>query len=214
MKTETIKINPLKPEKVEILKAAEIIKKGGLVVFPTDTLYGLGGNALNKNAVKKIFSLKKRPLDKPISINIAHKKDLKKYVNKIPPSTKKLIREFWPGALTIIFEKSKIIPSELTGGSPYIGIRIPNNKIALQLIKLSGSPLTSPSANITGKKPPSSAGQALKNFDGKVDMIIDGGITRTKKASTIIDVSKEKPVTIRIGAIPIKKIIYKNKSGR
>jgi L-threonylcarbamoyladenylate synthase len=205
-KTKIIKIDSQKPEKEEIKKIAQKLKKGGLIIFPTDTLYGLGGNALNKNIVKKIFNLKKRPTSKPISINIAYKKDLKKYVKKIPTSAKKLIKEFWPGPLTIIFEKSKIIPNELTGGSPYIGVRIPDNKITLEIIKKSGLPLTSPSANLSGKKPPTTAKQTKKDFLNKVNIIIDGDETTTKEGSTIIDLSKEKSLILREGAIPIKKL--------
>jgi L-threonylcarbamoyladenylate synthase len=205
-KTKIIKIDSQKPDKGKIQSIAQKLKKGGIIIFPTDTLYGLGGNALNKNIIKKVFKLKKRPIDKPISINIAYKKDLKKYVKKIPAPTKKLIKEFWPGPLTIIFEKSNIIPNELTGGSPYIGIRIPDNKITLEIIKKSGLPLTSPSANLSGKKPPTTAKQADKNFLNKVDIIIDDGSTTTKEGSTIIDLSKEKPLILREGAIPIKKL--------
>lgn len=207
MKTKIIKINSKKPEKNEIKKVAQIIKRGGLVIFPTDTLYGLGGNALNKSVVKKIFKTKKRPTDKPISINIAYKKDLKKYVKKIPTPAKKLIKEFWPGQLTIIFEKSEIIPDKLTGGSPYIGIRIPDNTIVRQIIKKSGLPLASPSANLSNKRPPTTAKQVKKHFLNKVDIIIDGGPTTTKKGSTIIDVTKKTPLLIREGVIPVKKIL-------
>jgi len=205
-KTKIIKINSNKPEKEKILKITQSLKKGGIIIFPTDTLYGLGGNALNKNTVKKIFRLKKRPTNKAISINIAYKKDLNKYVKKIPPSAKKLIKEFWPGPLTIIFEKSDIIPSELTGGSPYIGIRVPNNKITLQIIKEYGLPLTSPSANLSGKNPPTTAKEAKKDFLNKVDMIIESDETTSKQCSTIVDLTKERPLILREGAIPIKQL--------
>lgn len=194
------------PTSNEIKDVAKILKNGGVVIFPTDTLYGLGVDALNKKAINKIFKIKKRDIDKPITINIAYKKDLKHLVKNIPLSAKKLIKNFWPGPLTIIFEKSNIIPKSLTGGTNYIGIRIPNNKIALSLIKAVGHPITSTSANISGKQNSTDIKKIIKNFSTQVDIILEGENLPNNNGSTIIDLSKKTPTIIREGAISFQEI--------
>ncbi len=200
-----IKINSKNPEIQKIQEVVQILKNKGVIIFPTDTLYGLGGNALDKKVIKKIYRIKKRSYNKPLSINIAHKKDLKKYVKKIPFPAYRLIKKFWPGPLTLIFKKSDLVPDELTAGLPYVGIRIPNNKIILKIIKHFGAPLISTSANTSGHPSPKNLNQAKMLFK-QVDIVIDGGRTQNQKASTIIDFSQKTPKIIRKGALSLEKL--------
>ncbi len=208
-----IKINPKNPDVKKIQEVCNIIKSGGIIIFPTDTVFGLGGDALNKKVIKSVFKIKKRQINKALSINIAYKKDLKKYVEKIPVPAKNLIKRFWPGQLTIIFKKSKVIPKELTGGSPYIGVRIPDNKIVFQILKNINRPIISTSANLSGKKNPVTI-KEVKKLIGlgilkNIDAIIDDGnqCIGQKKESTIVDLSKGNISILRIGSIPIKDIL-------
>ena len=204
MITEIIKINPKNPEKGKIKKAVKILEKGGLIAFPTETVYGLGADALNVNAVKKIYAIKKRPFSKPLIIHIANKKDIYKFAKNIPSEAKILINKFWPGPLTIIFEKKEIIPDIIT--TDKIAIRMPDNKITLAIIKKFGHPITAPSANISEKASPVEANKIIKNFSGKIEAIIDGGKSKIGTESTIIDLSKKRVALIREGAISFKKI--------
>ncbi|MBU1160396.1 threonylcarbamoyl-AMP synthase, partial [Patescibacteria group bacterium] len=154
MKTKIIKINPNKPEISKIKTAAKILKQGGLVAFPTDTVYGLGADAFNVHAVKKIFQVKKRLTNKPLIILIANKKTVYKLAKNVSINAKKLINKFWPGPLTIVFKKSQIVPEIITGNLDTVGIRMPDNKIALNLIKEAKTPIVATSANISGKLSP------------------------------------------------------------
>lgn len=201
--TQILKINPRKPEPDKIKEAARIIKKGGLVVFPTETVYGLGCNALNKKAVTKIFKVKKRDRGKPLLILIGQKSDLKKYVKTITPVARKLIKQCWPGPLTLIFEKSRIIPSVVTAGSGKVAIRLSPNKIVRALIKQSGAPLIGTSANLSGHENIINPEMVIRQFDNKVDMIIDGGRTGRGRASTVVDATGEKLVILRQGRLKI-----------
>ncbi|MCD4705913.1 threonylcarbamoyl-AMP synthase [bacterium] len=204
MFTKIIKINPENPEKEKIKKVVEILKKGGLIAFPTETVYGLGADALNINAVKKIYSVKKRPLNKPLIIHIADKKDVYKFAKNISEEAKILMDKFWPGQLTIIFKKSKIIPDILT--TEKIAVRMPDNKIALAIIKKFGHPITATSANISKKTSPVDVKKVIKNLSGKIETIINGKKSKIGTESTIIDLSEKRIVLIREGAISFKKI--------
>lgn len=207
--TRYIKVSSFKPEKDKITVAAEIIKKGGIVAFPTETVYGLGANALNTQAVKKIFEAKGRPQDNPLIVHISHSDDLKNYVENIPEMAKKLMDNFWPGPMTLIFRKKPVIPDVITAGMPTVGIRMPSNAIARELITLSGVPIAAPSANISGKPSPTSAQHVKVDMDGKIDAIIDGGMCEIGLESTVIDASKDVPVILRPGGVTpedVKKV--------
>ena len=184
-----------------IKKAAEILKKGGIVAFPTDTVYGIGALYSSKKAIEILFKIKNRPAQKPIPILISSKNKLKKVVKNIPPIAKKLIKKHWPGAITVILPKSKNIPSFVTKGMKSVGVRMPNNKIARQLIEASGGILAVTSANISGKKAATTA-KEIKKLKG-IDLIIDKGETKIKKASTIVAFFKNKPIVLRKGSINI-----------
>ncbi|MEA2088715.1 MAG: L-threonylcarbamoyladenylate synthase [Patescibacteria group bacterium] len=204
MLTKVIKINPKNPEKEKIKNIVKILKKGKLVAFPTETVYGLGADALNIDAVKKIYSVKKRPFSKPLIIHIANKKDVYKFAKNISSETKILINKFWPGPLTIIFEKKEIIPDIIT--TKKIAVRMPNNKIALAIIKKFGHPITAPSANISKKASLIDAKKVIENLSGKIEAIIDGGKSKIGVESTIIDLTEHQLILLRQGAIPFEKI--------
>lgn len=215
--TLIIKINSRKPEPAKIRRAILILRRGGLVAFPTDTVYGLGADATNSRAVKKIYKVKKRPRTSPLPALIAGKSDLKKYASHVSAKTKKLINNFWPGPLTIVFKKKKIISDAVTSGKNSVGIRVPKNPVALALIKTLGRPLAATSANISGKKSPATAGEVKKYLNNKIDLILDGGKTKLGRESTVLDCTASPPSILRSGAIPaekIEKIIGKIKTGR
>jgi L-threonylcarbamoyladenylate synthase len=206
MVCQIIKINPKEPEKNLIKKAAKIIKKGGLVAFPTETVYGLGANALNKKAVKKIFEAKNRPLDNPVIVHIADFLELFKLAKNIPKTAKILIRKFWPGPLTLVLFKKKIIPDEVTAGAETVAIRMPKNRIALELIKISGLPIAAPSANLAGRPSPTTAQDVFEDLGDKIDLILDGGKTKIGLESTVVDLTVEPPLILRPGGIGLEEL--------
>ena len=198
---ETIKVNfenRIDMEAIE--KGAEIIKKGGVVAFPTETVYGLGADALNKEAVKKIFEAKGRPQDNPLIIHVADH-DLSAYAAEIPDKAQELMNKFWPGPLTIILKKTDLIPMETSAGLHTVGIRMPSNETARLLIKAAGCPIAAPSANISGKPSPTNFWRCVEDLDGKVDMIIGDGSSIVGLESTIIDYSVFPPRLLRPGYI-------------
>jgi len=199
-RTTIFKVNPLHPEKEKIKQAAEVIKKGGLVVFPTDTVYGLGANAFLPEARKKIYWIKERSFDKPLIFLLDEIKKIYPLISELPKNAKKLIKKYWPGPLSIIF-KSSPLGTILTGGSRTIGLRIPDNQIALSLISASGVPLATTSANLSGEKSPVTAKEAIKNLKNKVEVILACGETKYKVESTIIDLSVVPFLVIREGYI-------------
>ncbi len=205
-KNKIIKLDSAKPDMLKIKEAAQIVKNGGLVVFPTDTVYGLGTNALLVKSVRKIYRIKKRELSKPIIFLVAHKDDVKKLVMEIPSFANKLINKFWPGPLTLIF-KANSLACMIAGGLGTISFRIPNNKIALSLISEAGIPIATTSANISGKKSVTSALSANRQLKDKVDLIIDGGKSRLGIESTIVDVTVFPPQLVREGYITKNKIL-------
>jgi len=214
MKTIVLKINSKNPEINKIKKAALILKKGGLVAFPTDTVYGLGADALNPEAVKKIFAVKRRPRVNPLPILINKKNDLSKYALHIPQKIKRLIDKFWPGPLTLTFRKKKIIPDVVTANKKTVGIRAPNNLVALALIRAMGKPIAATSANLHGRPSPVTADEVRKNLNNKIDLILDGGKTKLGIESTILGCAATPPTLLRLGAIKtetLEKIIGKIK---
>lgn len=195
----------LKPTEENLLRAAQLIGRGELVAFPTETVYGLGADGLNVAACKKIFAAKGRPSDKPLSLHVASLEMIER-VAKISARAEKLFAAFCPGALTIILPKNKIVPDFVTCGLQSVGIRFPANDVALKLIKLSGCPIAAPSANLSGKVPPKTAQEVFDNLSGRVEIILDGGQCQFGISSTIIDLTSE-PKILRHGAIPTEKIL-------
>ncbi len=187
-----MKLNPVKPQSGMIKIAASVLRNGGLVAFPTETVYGLGANLLNKEAVGKIYRIKKRPKNKPLTVHIADIKTVKKMVGKIPSGAKRLAERFWPGPLTLVLKDKR---------GRKTGFRMPDNRIAFLLIKKAGVPIVAPSANIFGNRPPKSAKEVLRDLDGKIDMVLDGGKTRVGIESTVVDMSGKNFKVLREGAI-------------
>lgn len=201
MNTKIIKIDKDKFEVEELEEAIHILRKGGLVAFPTETVYGLGADALNEEAAKKIYAAKGRPSDNPLIIHIADKNALEVLTWEVPKVAEQLIDAFWPGPLTIIFKKNDKVPMGTTGGLNTVAIRLPEEPISHALIKESGVYIAAPSANTSGRPSPTRAKHVIDDLNGKIDMIIDGGPVGIGLESTIIDVTSNIPTILRPGFI-------------
>ena len=201
MKTKVIRMNPQELDMEGIREAGEILRQGGLVAFPTETVYGLGGNGLDPQASAKIYRAKGRPSDNPLIIHIADMEDLEKIVKEVPESAKKLASVYWPGPLTMIFQKSDIVPYETTGGMDTVAVRMPDHPLAQALIRAGGGYVAAPSANTSGRPSPTMASHVEEDLDGKIDMILDGGPVGIGLESTIVDFTEEIPTILRPGYI-------------
>lgn len=189
-----------------LYEAAEILRRGGLVAFPTETVYGLGANALDEEAAKKIYEAKGRPSDNPLIAHIADFAALKPLVAQVPDCARKLMDAFWPGPLTIIFKKSAIVPYGTTGGLETVAVRMPNHPAAMELIRLAGIPVAAPSANTSGRPSPTTAEHVAQDMRGRIDMIVDGGEVGIGVESTIVDVSEGVPTVLRPGAVTMEML--------
>ncbi len=200
-KTQLIKVDKKNPDKEKIRQAAKVIKNGGLVAFPTETVYGLGANALDENAAKKIYCAKGRPQDNPLIVHVCSIKQLDYLVKEVNQKALLLMEKFWPGPLTIIFDKTDIIPSGTTGGLDTVAIRMPRHPVALSIIEQSGVPIAAPSANISGRPSPVCAQDVLEDMDGRIDLILDSGACTVGVESTVIDLSEDVPMILRPGGL-------------
>jgi len=208
--TLVLKVDSEKPEIEKIRIAADFIKKGGLVAFPTETVYGLGADALNSKAVLTLFEAKKRPLDNPPIVHVGEIENVHKLVKEIPLEAKVLMRKFWPGPLTLIFKHSDIVPSVTVAGLDTIAIRMPRHNVALALLKESNCPIAAPSANLAGKPSPTSASHVLEDLNGRIDAVLDAGPTNIGVESTVLDMTVDPPQILRPGGTPyedLKKIL-------
>jgi len=187
-------------------QAIEALKCGDLIVFPTETLYGLGADALNENAVERVFALKGRDPGKPISVLIGNRNMLSVLVQEIPPQALKLIHEFWPGPLTLVLPARKDIPKPLISRSGGIGIRISSHPVATQIVQALGRPLTATSANPSGREPARSLAEARHYFQDRVTVYVDGGVLTSKNGSTVIEVTGRSIKIVREGEIPASDI--------
>lgn len=212
MHTKIIKIdrNKLKQQndyyEAAFKEAASVINKGGLVAFPTETVYGLGADAGNPLASKKIYEAKGRPSDNPLIIHIHSLEQMTEYAIDIPEIAYILAKRFWPGPLTLILKKSDKIPFETSGGLGTVGIRMPDDEVAREFLKYAGVAVAAPSANTSGKPSPTVAAHVVEDMDGKIDMIIDGGDVEIGLESTIVDVTGELPLILRPGAITLNML--------
>lgn len=188
-----------------IEEAASVIKEGGVVAFPTETVYGLGADALNPLAVKKIFEAKGRPQDNPLIIHVANK-NLESLVKEIPSIANKIMDRFWPGPLTLIFKKKNIIPDVTSANLDTIGVRMPSNEIALKLIESSGTPIAAPSANISGRPSPTDVERCIEDLEGKIEYILGGSRSDVGVESTILDLSVDPPCILRPGGITLEML--------
>jgi L-threonylcarbamoyladenylate synthase len=206
MKTVMLKVDSENPEPAKIRVAADIIQNGGLVAFPTETVYGLGVDALNPVAVTALFEAKKRPLDNPPIVHVSSVQEIDVLVEQVPKKARLLMERFWPGPLTIIFKRSIRVPSLTVAGLDTIAIRIPNHKVALALIKQSQRPIAAPSANLAGKPSPTTARHVYEDLNGRIDAIIDGGATNIGVESTVVDFSVDPPMLLRPGGTPFETL--------
>lgn len=201
METKWIKMLEDEPDMAAVKEAGHIIRKGGLVAFPTETVYGLGGDGLNREAARKIYLAKGRPSDNPLIIHIADREDLKMLTKEISQKAKRLADAFWPGPLTMIFHKSEQVPFETTGGLSTVAVRFPNHPVALAFIKESGGFVAAPSANTSGRPSPTSGTHVYEDLHGRIEMLLDSGEVGIGIESTIIDMTVEPPMILRPGFI-------------
>lgn len=206
MKTEIIKINPQAIDMEAIERAGKILKNGGLVAFPTETVYGLGGDATNADASHKIYSAKGRPSDNPLIVHITNMKALEEMVAEVPQAAYTLAEHFWPGPLTMIFHKNEKIPYETTGGMDTVAVRMPSDVIARALIDASTGYIAAPSANTSGRPSPTKASHVADDLSGRIDMILDGGPVTIGLESTIVDLTEEVPMILRPGYITLEML--------
>jgi L-threonylcarbamoyladenylate synthase len=204
--TQVLTLDPEHPHQDVIQRAASTIREGGLVAFPTETVYGLGADAMSDTAVQKIFEAKGRPIDNPCIVHIGSRRMLDEVSTGINQKTELLIKEFWPGPLTVVLLRNSSVPSSVSAGLSTIAVRMPNNKIALELISAAGLPIAAPSANASGKPSPTTAAHVLEDLNGRVDLILDGGETKIGIESTVVDMTTDPPVILRPGWITQESI--------
>lgn len=201
MNTIVVTIDRENPDVEVLVQAGNIIKNGGLVAFPTETVYGLGGDALNAQSSHKIYAAKGRPSDNPLIVHICDMKDLDAIVEEIPECARRLAEVFWPGPLTMIFRKSEKVPYETTGGLHTVAVRMPEHRAALEFIRQAGGYVAAPSANVSGRPSPTIAAHVIDDLSGRVDMILDGGEVGIGLESTIVDLTEGVPMILRPGYI-------------
>ena len=184
-----------------LAQAARLLREGALVAFPTETVYGLGANALDENAVRHIFAAKGRPADNPLIVHIADRSELHGLVASVPDVALRLMDAFWPGALTLLFRKSSLVPDVVTAGLDTVGVRMPIHPVALELIRQAGVPVAAPSANRSGRPSPTTAAHVWEDMQGRIPMIVDGGACQVGVESTVLDVTVEPPMILRPGGV-------------
>ncbi len=201
MNTETAVLDEENIDAEVIARAGRIIREGGLVAFPTETVYGLGGDALNPESSQRIYAAKGRPSDNPLIVHISNMDTLPYIVREIPKEAYTLAEAFWPGPLTMIFNKAEVVPKETTGGLDTVAVRMPSDRIARALIDAAGGYIAAPSANLSGRPSPTSAKFVIEDMQGRIDMILDGGDSEVGLESTIVDLTDTCPVILRPGYI-------------
>ena len=209
METRLVRIGESEGEErtqTALWEAAEIVKRGGLVAFPTETVYGLGANGLDEGAAKRIYAAKGRPSDNPLIAHISCMEELEPLTAGIMPVGRRLAERFWPGPLTLVFMKSKRVPYGTTGGLETVAVRMPEREEARRLIALAGVPVAAPSANLSGRPSPTTAQHVWQDLNGRIEMILDGGPVGIGLESTIVDVSGQTPVLLRPGAVTLEML--------
>lgn len=202
MKTTILSVDKTVDNNEVYQQAVDILKNGGVVSFPTETVYGLGAIATNEQAVQEIFKAKGRPSDNPLIVHIGETQDVLKFASIVPPAAKKLMDAFWPGPITLILNKKpNVIAPSVTPGVETVGIRMPSHPVALQLLRKLGEPLAAPSANRSGKPSPTEAFHVFNDLEGRIPLIVDGGSTEVGIESTVIDMTVEPPIILRPGSI-------------
>jgi L-threonylcarbamoyladenylate synthase len=200
------KVDPSDPDRRAIEEAASILKSGGVVAFPTETVYGLGAIYNLVEAVKKVFQAKKRPMDNPLILHVSSFSQVSELAVDIPVEVHELAKRFWPGPLTIVLPKSARVPREVTGGLGKVAIRMPAHNVALKLIEAAGAPIAAPSANLSGRPSPTTAQHVIEDLGDAIDGILDAGETLYGVESTVIDLTSRPPVLLRPGSMPVEEI--------
>jgi L-threonylcarbamoyladenylate synthase len=199
--TQVIQLDPARPQKERIEQAAKILRDGGLVAFPTETVYGLGADAMNEFAVRRIFEAKGRPLDNPCIVHIESRNMLDRVSVSIGDKAEQLIERFWPGPLTLVLKRKPEVAPAVSAGLPTVAVRMPKNEIALVLIRAAGTPIAAPSANSSGRPSPTTASHVLEDLGGRIELILDGGPTNIGIESTVLDLTVDPPTILRPGWI-------------
>ena len=206
LKTKVIRAAEDNPRTAELLEAAACISAGGMVVFPTETVYGLGANALSAEAVSRVFRVKNRPADNPVIVHVSKREMVHDVVSEIPDVARRLMDHFWPGPLTLVLQKSPDVPEVVTAGLDSVSVRMPSHAVALALISAAGVPVAAPSANISGRPSITSAAEAVLELSGKVDFIIDSGRSGIGLESTVLDVRRAVPEILRPGGVTLEQL--------
>ena len=206
LRTEYARVDPEAPDAAVIARAGEILRRGGLVAFPTETVYGLGGDALSPDASRKIYAAKGRPSDNPLIVHIADMEALPPIAAEVPEAAKRLAAAYWPGPLTMVFKKTPIVPAETSGGLPTVAVRMPSHPVAAALIRAAGGYIAAPSANASGRPSPTRAEHVREDMDGRIDMILDGGPVEIGLESTIVDFTEPVPMILRPGYINLQML--------
>lgn len=206
METKLFDVTDLKCAKAQLAEAASLLRAGGLVAFPTETVYGLGADAMNPKAAEKIYAAKGRPSDNPLIVHIAEEEDLARLTDVVPDAAKKLMKAFWPGPLTMIFQKKGEVPDKTTGGLDTVAVRMPDHPVALALIRQSGCPIAAPSANLSGRPSPTKWEHVYQDLSGAIDVILQGEPCRVGIESTVLDMTGDVPMVLRPGILTPEQI--------
>lgn len=201
-----LRVDAAHPEPEAVAAAADLIRRGSVVAFPTETVYGLAANATDAAAVARIFEAKGRPSDNPLIVHVADREQLSSVISQLPPLAEKLMNRFWPGPLTLVLPKHQTVPDVVTCGLATVGVRMPSHPVALALIRSAGVPLAAPSANRSGRPSPTVAEHVLEDLDGRIPLLLDGGETGLGLESTVIDMTVDPPVLLRPGGVTLEQI--------
>jgi L-threonylcarbamoyladenylate synthase len=201
--TEVIRVDPEAPDPAALVPAAECLRRGGLVAFPTETVYGLGVHALDRSAVRRLFEAKGRPANDPLIVHVDDIDRMQPLVSEVPDTARPLAARFWPGPLTIVLRRSERVPDEVTAGLSTVAIRVPAHPVARALLMAAGIPVAAPSANLFSRPSPTRASHVMDDLAGRIDLVVDGGATQVGVESTVLDLSGEVPTILRPGAVSI-----------
>jgi L-threonylcarbamoyladenylate synthase len=204
--TDILRVDPSTPDPSAIARAAACLRDGGLVAFPTETVYGLGVHALDRDAVRRLYAAKGRPAADPLIVHVGSLEDVSRLVSQLPEVVGVLAQRFWPGPLTLVLPRSVVVPDEVTAGLETVAVRIPAHPIAQALIRQAGVPVAAPSANLFSRPSPTQASHVLEDLDGRIDLVVDGGSTRIGVESTVLDLTAEAPRILRPGGVTIDQL--------
>ncbi|MCS7094370.1 MAG: L-threonylcarbamoyladenylate synthase [Thaumarchaeota archaeon] len=206
VKTVRVKVDPENPPREVIEEAARVIRSGGLVAFPTETVYGLGADALNPDAVMRVFRVKGRPPDNPLIVHVADPESIYLLASEVPRVADLLIERFWPGPLTLVLKRTEVVPPVTSAGLDTVAVRMPDHRVPLELIRSAGTPIAAPSANKSGSPSPTTADHVMMDLEGVVELVLDGGPTEIGVESTVLDVTVYPPEVLRPGGLSVEEI--------